>query len=419
MKRNIALKTCAVLMSVIITLFSAGCNSGVKVLEIPSADTTEGLDADSNFSSAYIGLSLSVLKRAAETENKDNLLFSPLSIINALGMVANGADGETLRQLVSTWGNLEPAMLNKYLKNYNENLPQTDKCSLSLANSVWMNKNAGAEFNEDYLKTVSGCFRAEMFLADFNSQTEKSINKWVKKKTDGHIKEIINNLSPDSITVLLNALNFDAKWTNEYEKSDVEHREFNNYSGESSNIEMMFSDEDTYLKAENAEGFMKNYSGGNFAFAALMPNEGTDIYDFIETLSGDKLSEILAGAEHREVIAGIPKFSFEHSLDMKSILKNMGVINAFDGEIADFSNLGKSTRGNIFISDVIHKAYIAADESGTEASAATAVILKECEMLIPTDAKTVYLDRPFIFMILDRENNIPVFIGVVTDIKSV
>ena len=417
MKRNIVLKTCAVFMSVIITLLSAGCNSGVKVLEIPSADTTEGLDADSDFSSAYIGLSLSVLKRAAETENKDNLLFSPLSIINALGMVANGADGETLRQLVSAWGNLEPNTLNRYLKNYNGNLPQTDECSLSLANSVWVNKNAGAEFNEDYLKTVSGCFRAEMFLADFNSQTEKSINKWVKKKTDGHIKEIINNLSPDSITVLLNALNFDAKWTNEYEKSDVEMSEFNNYSGERSNIEMMFSDEDTYLKTENAEGFMKNYSGGNFAFAALMPNEGTDIYDFIETLSGDKLSEILAGAEHREVIAGIPKFSFEHSLNMKSILKNMGVINAFDGEIADFSNLGKSTRG-IFISDVIHKAYIAVDESGTEASAATAVILKNAGMLISTDTKTVYLDRPFIFMILDRENNIPVFLGVVTDIKS-
>ena len=417
MKRNIVLKTCAVFMSVIITVFSAACNSGVENLKMPTTRGSKGLDVDSRFAAAYNSFSLEILKQTANNDKEENLLFSPLSLINALGMAASGADGETLRQLVSALGNLEPNTLNRYLKNYNGNLPQTDECSLSLANSVWMNKNADTKFNENYLSTVSDCFRSEMFLSDFNSQTEKSINPWVKKKTDGHIKEIINNLSPDSITVLLNALNFDAKWTNEYEKSDVEMSEFNNYSGEKSDIEMMFSRENTYLKAENAEGFIKSYSGGDFAFAALMPNEGTDIYDFIVTLSGDKLSEILADSEHRYVKAGIPKFSFEHSLDMKSILKNMGVIDAFDGEIADFSNLGKSTQG-IFISDVIHKSYISVDESGTEASAATAVILKEAGTLISTDAKTVYLDRPFIFMILDRENNIPVFIGVVTDIKS-
>lgn len=160
---------------------------------------------------------------------------------------------------------------------------------------------------------------------------------------------------------------------------------------------------------------MKYYSGYKYAFAAMLPDEGTSLSDYVKSLNGKTISTMLETKQDETVFASIPKFETEYSVQMSETLKKMGMINAFDMNGADFSGLGNSDRGKIYISRVLHKTFISVGEMGTKAGAASAVELK-CGSAMEDEIKEIYLNRPFVYMIIDCENNIPLFIGTVTDI---
>ena len=154
-----------------------------------------------------------------------------------------------------------------------------------------------------------------------------------------------------------------------------------------------------------------------YAFAALLPNEGVSVADYISTLTGDGLSALLSIPEDVQVNAAIPKFESEYDAEMSGILVGMGMTDAFDPTAADFSGIGDSVDGNIYISRVLHKTYIAVE--GTKAGASTAVEMKsEGSAIEPKDYKTVYLDRPFLYMLIDCNTNTPIFIGTMMDIEN-
>jgi len=344
-----------------------------------------------------------------------NTLISPISVLSALAMTANGAGGETLAQMESVFG-LSAGEINEYLSAYMKSLPAGDKYRLSLANSIWFRDDDRLSVNQEFLQLNADYYDASVYKAAFNEATLKEINDWVGDKTDGMIKDILDQMSADAVMYLINALAFDAEWEEIYNESQVRGGSFTSGSGEKRNVEMMRGTEDLYLEDGSATGFIKYYAGRRYAFAALLPSAGVAIGDYISSLTGDGLMNVIKNAQNVPVDTAIPKFESEYSVDMKDILESMGMLEAFDPYLADFTGLATSESGNIYISRVLHKSYIAVGEKGTKAGAATVVEMKVTGMPVEP-VKSVILDRPFVYMLIDCASNLPLFIGTVTDME--
>ena len=181
----------------------------------------------------------------------------------------------------------------------------------------------------------------------------------------------------------------------------------------------MYSTEAVYLEDENATGFIKYYKGHKYAFVAMLPDEDVSLSEYISSLDGKAIRDMLQNPQHYSTVhTAIPKFETEYDVEMSDILSSMGMSDAFDTEKADFSNLGTSSAGNIFISRVLHKTYISVGEKGTKAGAVTVIETTDGASAIVGEPKYVYLDRPFVYMLIDCENNLPFFIGAMTDINK-
>jgi len=348
-------------------------------------------------------------------KNGKSTLVSPFSVLCALAMTANGADGETLSQMEQTLG-MPVSELNEYIHTYVNSLAQGEKRKLSVANSIWFRDKNSFTPNSDFLQTNADYYGADIYKSAFDNATLNDINAWVKDNTDGMIDEIIDEISPNSIMYLINALAFDAEWQEVYEKDQVRDGTFTKADKTEQTVKMMYGTEGVYLQDENAKGFIKNYYGGEYAFAALLPDEDISVSDYVKSLSGEKLSEIFENKQSTEVLTSIPAFKGEYSYEMSDILQTMGMTDAFSDGNADFTKLGKSGDGNIFINHVLHKTYIEVDPKGTKAAAVTAVVMNDTAAAIMPELKEVYLDRPFVYMIIDTNTNFPIFMGTVTEV---
>ncbi len=343
----------------------------------------------------------------------ENTMISPVSVLYALAMTANGAKGDTLAEMEAVLGT-SISDLNAYLKAYMDALPNGDKYKLSIANSIWLTNDERFTAKPNFLQTNADYYGAGIFQVPFNDATCRDINNWVKKNTDGMIKEILDEISPYAVMYLVNAMAFDAEWKDIYKDTQVCDGVFTTEDGDEQKVEMMHSEERYYLEDENATGFIKHYADSKYAFVALLPKEGMSVAEYIQTLTGEGIASMLANPRQTSVQATMPKFESEYSVEMSEILKAMGMQDAFDSQTADFTGLGTSTAGNIFISRVLHKTYIAVDERGTKAGAATVVEMADGAAMIE-EVREVVLDRPFVYMIIDCEANLPLFIGTLMD----
>ena len=351
-----------------------------------------------------------------ESKNKD-LLISPLSIELALAMTANGAKGQTKAEIEKLLcGDMTVEALNLYLNNYVSLLPTDDKYKMHIANSIWFrDEEDRLTVNEAFLEKNKDYYGAQIFKKNFNdSQTVTDINDWVNNNTDGMIDKIVEGISRDTVMYLINALCFDAEWEKQYLLSDIVKRDFTNISAETKKVDMMHSEESYYIETENAKGFMKHYKDKKYSFVALLPNEN-DIYGYIDSLTPEYIESALNNVQNKGGYAVMPKFSYEYELSMNGVLESLGMPTAFDSGKADFTDMAISTRGNIFIGDVLHKTFIQVDELGTKAGAVTKVeMTDECA---PMYEWVITLDRPFVYMIIDNANNMPIFMGTLTDVK--
>lgn len=355
------------------------------------------------------------VKSLQKEYKNENTLLSPLSIISALGMTCNGAKGETLSQMEKTLG-FKTDELNKYISAY-KNSDKEDLPKVFSANSVWVNKNTDFKSKKEFEDKIKKYYKGEIETLAFNNTAKNKINKWVDKNTSGMIEEIINDISPNAIMYLINALSFDAKWESEYEKSDVRKDKFTEETGKKIDVDMMHSDESYYISGKNETGAIKYYKGGQYAFVTLLPKKA-GIKTYLDTLNGKYLSNLIKNAENTDVILALPKFKAEYGTELGATLKSMGMKNAFDKDLADFHNMGTWKEGNVLISKVLHKTFIEVSEQGTKAAAATAVIMEKCTaMPIFKEPKEVILDRPFVYMIVDMQNQIPLFIGTEMTVK--
>jgi len=391
----------------------SGSETGRLTAKLKANDVA-GKSADEAFITAQTDFAVNLFKSAL---NKgENSLVSPLSVMLALAMSANGANAETLEEMERVLGGIEIAELNEYLAQYAKKLAESEKSELEFANSVWIRDNLAKLVEEAFLQKCIDNYGADVFTAPFDQGTADKINAWVGEKTRGMVDRLIDKISYNASLFVINALFFEAEWQNKYKTNEIGSGSFNAINGKKRRVTMMNSVESRYLEDENAVGFIKPYSDERFAFAALLPKEGVNVFDYIESLSGERLSGILNGAEYTQVIAAMPKFSIENNIKLKDALKAMGMELPFDHINADFSNLigAGSVDGNTYIGEVHHGAKIEVTEQGTRAGTATAV-----EFLTDGAAfseRVVTLDRPFVFMIIDTETNIPLFIGALTDI---
>lgn len=376
------------------------------------------LDAHSSELTDFAVRLLNTTQKLSDGEKGENILLSPVSVLNALSMTANGAKEETLTQMENVLG-MDIGSLNDYLYHYMQALPQGETYKLHVANSIWFTDEESFTVEKDFLQMNADYYGADIYQAPFNQTTLKDINQWVNEKTDEMIPEILDEIPDDAVMYLVNALAFDAEWLRIYETSDIRDGVFTNENGAEETVEFMYSNETKYLKDEHAQGFVKYYDDVKYAFVALLPDDDTSVSGYLESLDGEHLQNMIGNAQNTNVDAAIPKFEIEYDVEMSDILTEMGMPDAFDSDLADFSGLGSSTKGNIVINRVLHKTYISVDEKGTKAGAATAVEMKqECAAEEPPDVKVVHLDRPFVYMLIDSETNIPFFIGTVTNLSK-
>ena len=350
-------------------------------------------------------------------ENGKNTLVSPLSVLMALAMTANGADGDTLDEMEKTLG-MTKDELNDLSYTYMEMLslrnPKFGK--LSLANSIWFTDDKRFTVNQSFLQTNKDYYEGDIYKAPFDKTTLDDINQWVKDKTDGMIPSILNDIPSEVVMYLVNALAFDAEWTEPYLEIQVKDGIFTTEDGKKETKSFLCGEENTYIEDENSVGFIKYYKGCKYGFAAILPNEGISVDDYLDSVDGMHIYQMLTNKKNSILSTAIPKFKTEYSSEMSDQLKNMGIKQAFDINKADFRNLGTSTAGNIFIKDVFHKTFISVDEKGTKAGAATVIALEDGALFL-SEPREIYLDRPFIYMLIDCETNSPIFIGVMRDLE--
>ena len=359
------------------------------------------------------------LYQQARTEG-ENLFFSPLSLSLALAMTYAGAQGETASQMAQTLHftqppeRLHPAFnhLDLQLTAAQSGGSKSQPFQLSIANSLWGEQTY--TFLPEFLDTISLNYGAGLRLLDFIGAPEpgrEEINQWVEQETHEKIKDLIPKgaITKDTRLVLANAIYFKADWVNQFSPDSTQEMPFNLLNGGQASIPMMRMDDPTYLGYMAGDGFQAvelPYVGGSASMLVLVPDQGKFV-DFEAGLSAGQVTSIRQALEQRMVDLTFPKFSFEAQFSLADALQQLGMVDAFDPGLADFS--GMDGKGELYISNVFHKAFVAVDEKGTEAAAASAVVMDLLSAMVP-DLQLV-VDRPFIFLILDQQSGSILFMG--------
>ena len=417
MKKSNLIPTLSLLMIMILILTGTGCSKkvvadGDDLMKDITPGTVSKIDAyNEEDTLKAMNFSLELFRK---NESAKNTLVSPISVLTALSMTANGAKENTRKQMEEVFG-LSPDTLNQLLNLYIRKLPDDKKLKVSMTNSIWFRKGGRIEVLPDFLQTNANYYGAKIYRSAFDQSTLTAINDWVDIETDGMIKDILDEIPDEAVMYLINALSFDAEWEKIYAENEISVGEFTSEDGMKQNVDMMYGEETRYLKDTNATGFIKNYAEGSFAFVALLPDEGTSVSEYLQSLTGESLQKLIKNEENTTVFTMMPKFKSEYSVEMSEILKGMGMVDAFDENQADLSGIGTSPEGNLFISRVIHKTAIEVNEKGTKAGAATVVEIETKSAAMET--YFVKLDRPFVYLIIDTESYLPLFIGTTMSVE--
>ena len=402
------------------TVTMSGCMLTIKAEEI-SADYTRTATEEGKVTDAFVAamadfsLTLANTTVDLEKEDKANHLISPLSAMICLSMLATGAEGETLAQMEAVLG-MKMDELNKALYAFTQSLYVGEDCKVSVADSIWYREGDGFAVREEFLQTCADWYEAQQYAAPFDESTRKDINNWVEKYTDGMIDSILEDPIPaEAVMYVVNALVFDAKWEEEYEKKDILTDTFTSLGGAESSVTMLRSEESRYLTVEGGFGVAKPYKGTGYCFVGLLPEEGTDIYEFAASLDGGDWTAMWQEQNRTTVYTRIPEFTYSSDMNLTDSLKEMGMADLFSSDTADLSGLGTSAMGNLYCDGVFQKTFIQVDRNGTKAAAVTWAVNKG-ESAAPMEPKYVYLDRPFVYAIVDTGTGLPLFVGVVTQL---
>ena len=354
---------------------------------------------------------------AGVKEAGGNLFFSPYSISTALALVWIGANGETEKQMAETLhftlpqNRLHPAFgaLEKRLSNAGKK----GGYELNVANALWAQK--GYDLLQEFLELIRGNYRAGLMEVDFTKKTEevrRVINAWVEKQTKDKSKEFIKPGVLDSLTrlVLTNAIYFKGDWAIQFDKRDTRDTPFTVTQGQKVKVPMMYLKADFKYQADSQLQILElPYKSDELSMVVLLPRKIEGLAELEKTLTSENLEQWLAKLQKQEVVVYLPKFKLLSEISMAGFLRAMGMKDAFSAE-ADFSAM--TGRKDLFISAVLHKAFVKVNEEGTEAAAATGVVISVAAVMHPLVFR---VDHPFIFMIKDNSSGSILFIGKVSN----
>jgi len=382
--------------------------------DIASADLTDLVDGNSAFAFDLY---------QAIREKGGNLFYSPYSISLALAMTYAGARSATEQQMAATLhftlpeDHLHPAFnsLHLELATRGEGAEGKDEegFRLNIVNEIWGQKDY--EFRNEFLDVLAENYGAGLRLLDFINAPETSrvtINDWVSDQTEDRIEDLIPQGVIDALTrlVLTNAIYFNAAWLNPFNEDTTDDGAFYLLDGGEVTVPMMMqSDSFGYAEGEGYQAVELPYDGRELSMVILLPDTG-QFEEFESSLDADLVDIITNDLIYKEVALTMPKFEFESEFKLADTLAAMGMPVAFTGA-ADFS--GMTGNRDLFIAEVLHKAFVSVDEAGTEAAAATAVVMNLTAA--PGEPVEVTLDHPFIFLIRDIETGAILFVGRVVN----
>lgn len=398
-----------VLLVMLVLVFLVGCQNDTPNVDDTLA-TLEGVEkivyANNQFAFDLYN----------EVNSDENVFFSPYSITTALAMTYEGARGTTAEEMQSVFRFPEDDIERRssYASLFNEINSGSKDYKLHTANSLWGQKDY--PFLQDYLDVVKNYYGGEINSLDFASDPDgstKIINDWVEEKTNGKIKDIIDGLDPLTRLVLANAIYFKGEWVKQFDKSKTKDDNFYITNDEIVQVPMMqlTGEEAEFKYAENNDLQLLEmpYEGDKLSMLILLPKD--DLNDIEKILSADQLNEWKSLMYKQRVDVYMPKFTFESKYYLANNLINMGMPTAF-GSNADFS--GMDGTDMLFIGKVIHQAFVDVNEEGTEAAAATVVVM-ELKAALPEEPVIFRADHPFIFIIQDKDNGNILFLGKVVN----
>jgi serpin B len=349
-----------------------------------------------------------------------NIFFSPHSISTALAMTYAGARGNTEKQMANAMRfSLDQERLHHAfadLESRLNKLQETGNVMLSVASSLWPQQKY--KFREEYLSLITRCYGASIFPVDYEhayKEARKMINRWVEDKTRDKIKDIVGPGVLDALTrlVLVNAIYFKGTWENRFRISETRDAPFFLSPEGSVQTRMMRQKEEFgYADLGSLEMLELPYAGTDLAMLVLLPKETDGLRQLETILSIENLNQWKARLRKREVVVFLPKFRMTSEFRLDKRLVSMGMVDAFNDARANFA--GMDGRNDwLYIAAVIHKAFVDVNEEGTEAAAATAVVMRAKSM--PTPPPVFRADHPFLFLIQETRTGTILFVGRLAD----
>lgn len=362
---------------------------------------------------------------ALMAETNENFVFSPTSIATALGMLHGGAEGVTKDEISNALGlDLSDYLFHQGFQELTDallsrNLNKEDSpgdLELSIHNAAWLDLRFDA--HPEYLALLDTSYQANFQEVNFHGDTEgarQTINDAVLEWTNGLIEELIpiDVLDGETALVLTNTVYFKGQWRKAFEESLTSARPFYNLDGSVSEPESMAATlKARHVYREDVHVVALPYTNDDLELVVLIPDEG-DFYALESNLEPNRLNQFMADLTEKTMDVELPRFSLKYNMEVKEVLMRMGIIDAFDEYAADLSRM--SPYGDqLYVKDALHQATFEVDEAGTEASAATAIVVNDRSASL--DNKSIIIDRPFIFGIYDRPTESFLFLGRVVSL---
>jgi len=425
-KKDIRIITGVMAASLIFSSCSVNLKKDKPLKENPNVKTEINLDkvAETQYDrnlmeKEYRRFSLDLLNQTIkDADGEGNVMVSPASVMMALDMVAAGAKGDTLKQLTDVFAKGQGALDQQaYAAALMDKINGSKDVEFTCANAVWNNeKLLGDGINTRYVDYIKETFLAEYKAEAFGNGTADEINKWADEHTKHMISEIVKDIDPYTAMILVNAICFDGKWETEYEDYQVNTGKFTKADGSTQDVMFLSDETRDYFETDKATGFMKAYKGGEYAFLAILPKDGSiSANAFAKDFTAEDYEKFIKSVTTQyDVFSKMPEFKSDFELTMNDTLKTLGAGDVFDENKADLSGIAGEP-GDLFVSKVIHKTHIEVDRTGTKAAAVTEVSV-EVASAEPPEFKTVNCDRPFVYAIVDVKTMTPIFIGTVNEV---
>lgn len=402
-------------------LGEGGKDYTARVVRAAGGEKLEGFkkEIDPKALAAYNSLGFDILSEIRKSDPKASVFISGFSIMQALSMTYNGADGGPKKDMAKALRveGIDDGVLNGSNMALRNLISALDpKVILNVANSLWANKNV--TFEKAFMEANRKAFDAEAASLDFASpDAAKKINEWVKQKTAGKIEKVIDKTTARTMMILVNAIYFKGVWSAQFDPARTKDADFNAAGGAKGKVKMM-EQNGKYLYQENEkfQAVSLPYGDGNLSMLVFLPAKNSSLDDFMKEAGAESYAGWAGSFAERPGVYRMPRFKMEYSVTLNPVLSALGMASSFSPATADFTRMCKGVR-DICITLVMHKTFVEVNEEGTEAAAVTAVMAETKSFREPEKPFEMTVDRPFFFTIHDNVSGTILFMGAINDVK--